>query len=263
MTVTMPELTFCAGALLSHPILDRAAAVAAGGFADTSCFVGDLVGWEAAGRPVSELRREMAARGAPVTNVLPILDWHPRWDPARPTGPAARHGGAHVGATKDDALRWAAELGASTITLVGPWEGPDAPWEELVDELGRFADRAAGIGARLQLEVVPTSKIPDIATAVALIEGVGRPNVGILLDTYNLGRAGTALGELDWVPLELVFGLELADAAAEPQGDGYFGDALHHRLLPGEGDLAVMAMVRRLAARGPLPPCGFEVMSDS
>jgi sugar phosphate isomerase/epimerase len=258
-----PELVFAAGTLMTHDILERAAAVPAGGFSCTSCFVGDILGWEEAGRPLAALRREMEARGAPIDTLLPIVDWHPRWDPRCPTGPAAVHGGRHVTATKADALRWAEQLGARTITLVGPWGGPDAPFTELFAALGAFADDAAAIGARLQLEVVPASKIPDIDTAVTLIEGVGRANLGMLLDTYNMGRAGTTLDELDRLPLEMVFGLELADAASEQHGDDYFTDALHHRLLPGEGDLGVAAMAARLAARGPLPPCGFEVMSDA
>lgn len=118
--VALPALSFAAGTILGRPILERAEAVAAGGFAATSCFVGDVVAWEASGRPLGELRTEMEARGAPVEALLPILDWHPCWDPARPTGIAALRGGPHVGATQADALRWADALGARTITLVGP-----------------------------------------------------------------------------------------------------------------------------------------------
>jgi sugar phosphate isomerase/epimerase len=260
---TLPDLFFAAGTILSHHVLERAEAVAAGGFSATSCFVGDLVGWEAGGRSLAELRRELDARGAPVDTILPILSWHPRWDPANPTGIAAKHGGPHVVATQDDALRWAQELGAQTVTLAGPWGGPDAPLEELVDGLGRFCDRAAVCGTRLQLELVPSSKLPDVSTLLALMDGVGRPNLGLLLDTYNLGRAAVRLEELDLIPLDRIFALELADAAASAHGEDYFDDALHHRLPAGEGDLEVAGMVRRLAARGPLPPCGFEVMSDA
>ncbi len=261
-TIDLPELFFAAGTLLSHHILERAEAVGAGGFSSTSCFVGDLLAWEADGRTIAELRDEMNMRGAPIDTVLPIVSWHPRWDPANPTGPAAKHGGLHVTATRDDAIRWADELGATRITTVGPWGGPDAPFEELVDALGEFADRAAVIGAGLQIEIVPTSKVPDVRTALALARGVGRSNVGLLLDTYNLCRGGVDLGDLDEVPLEMVFGLELADAAADAKGADYFDDALHWRLLPGDGDLDVAGVVARLAARGPLPACGFEVMSD-
>jgi sugar phosphate isomerase/epimerase len=108
---------------------------------------------------------------------------------------------------------------------------------------------------------MPTTHIGDLATALALVEAVGRPNLGLLLDTYNLGRSGDGPDDLDKVPRELVFQLQLADGAAEPVGENYFEDAVT-RLFAGEGALGAAAMVERLVAKGPLPPTGPEVINS-
>jgi hypothetical protein len=41
-----------------------------------------------------------------------------------------------------------------------------------------------------------------------------------------------------------------------------FHDSLHHRELPGDGELPVLEYLQRMAARGPLPPVGPEIFND-
>ena len=72
--VALPALSFAAGTILGRPILERAEAVAAGGFAATSCFVGDVVAWDMTpGLPhigiVSKIKVEGVERYAVVHNI--------------------------------------------------------------------------------------------------------------------------------------------------------------------------------------------------
>lgn len=266
-SASQPPLVCWAGASLSHPLLDRAEGAASAGFEIISCVVGDLVELEEAGTSLGSVRRRLDELGLELNTIDPYLGWYPGYDPA--VGVAAEYGGSHLGATEEDLLRWADELGATYITTIGPFDDPAgrhenpprASFEEMVEALGNFADAAAKAGLRPHLEPMPTTHIGDLATALALVEAVGRPNLGLLLDTYNLARSGDGPDDLDKVPRELVFQLQLADAAAEPLGENYFDDAFS-RLFAGEGELGAAAMVERLLAKGPLPPTGPEVISS-
>jgi sugar phosphate isomerase/epimerase len=254
-----PELVYWASNSMPHHILSRAEAVAPGGYAAMSCMVGDLAAWEDSGRPITELRRELDARGVRVNTIGPFLAWYPGHDPVNPTGVAAKHR-EHLVMTEEKLYRWADALGATFVSTLGTFDGPAVSFDETVELLGGFADRAAVHGLRPHVEPIPTTKIHDLADSLALVRAVGRGNLGLLLDTYNLGRAGVRPAEMEDVPLELVFQLQLADGAGIEDGEDYFADAFHRRALPGEGRFPAAEMIAPLARQGPLPPSGPEVL---
>jgi sugar phosphate isomerase/epimerase len=254
-----PELVYWASNSMPHHILERAEAVGPGGYAAMSCMVGDLAGWEDSGRSIAELRRELDAREVRVSTIDPYLAWYPGFDPENPTGVAAKHR-EHLVMTEDKLFRWADALGATYVSTLGTFDGPAASFEETVDALGGFAERAEAHGIRPHLEQIPTTKVHDLDDALAFVRAVDRPNLGLLLDTYNLGRAGITPQDVETVPLDLVFQLQLADGAGIEDGVDYFADAFFRRTLPGEGSYPAAEMIAALAKQGPLPPSGPEVL---
>jgi sugar phosphate isomerase/epimerase len=254
-----PELIYWASNSMPHHILARAEAVGPGGYAGMSCMVGDLAAWEASGRPLAELRRELDARQVRVTTIDPYLAWYPGFDPVNPTGVAAKHR-EHLVMDEEKLFRWADALGATYVSTLGTFDGPAVPFDEAVEALGGFAERAGAHGLRPHLEQIPTTKVHDLDDALALVRAVDRPNLGLLLDTYNLGRAGIAPEELEAVPLELVFQLQLADGSGIEDGVDYFADAFRKRALPGHGSFPDVEMIAALARQGALPPSGPEVL---
>ena len=260
MQTEMPDLLFWAANSMPYHMLERAEAVAPGGYAAMSCMVGDLAAWEASGRTIKELRRELDARGVAVSTLDPYLAWYPGFDPENPTGIAAKYS-EHLVMTEEKLFRWAEGLGSTYVSTLGTFDGPAAPYEQVVDSLGRFADNAAEHGIRPHLEPIPSTKVHDLTDALAFVQAVNRPNLGLLLDTYNLGRAGVEPAELDAVPHELLFQLQIADGVGIEDGADYFADAFHLRTLPGEGSFPVTEMIAALARKGPLPPSGPEVLN--
>jgi sugar phosphate isomerase/epimerase len=250
-------LTLWAACVAGRGLLERSDAVAAGGFAAMTAFTGDVLEYEQTGGSLPALRRELAAREAPITTIDPYFAWYPGFDPSVAPPEVAKH----FEATTDDLLRYADDLGATYISVLGPFFQDDLqpPFDEVVESLGAFVDRAAAAGLRPHLEIVPTTKIPDLATGLALVRAVNRPNLGLLLDTYNLARTGLQVDELDDVPHEVVFQIQVADAPREPRGASFWEEATGLRELPGEGELPVAEMLERLARKGPLPPTGPEV----
>ncbi len=255
---------------MPYSLLERAEGAAAAGWTTVSCFVGDLFDLERSGTSLASVRARLDKLGVELDTLDPYLAWYPGYDPAAPVGVAVKYGAPHLGATQDDLLRWAAELGATYVSTVAPFDDPsgqfenpdDASFEAMVESLGSFADAAAAAGLRPHLEPIPTTKVPDLDSALALVQAVGRENLGLLLDTYNLGRGGMEPAELDKVPRELIFQIQIADAKRQAVGDNYFDDGFSSRLFAGEGELEAVEMMRRLAAKGPLPPSGPEVVSE-
>jgi sugar phosphate isomerase/epimerase len=221
-------------------------------------FMKDLYAWEAQGQSLAGLRRELASREAPISCLDPYLGWYPGFDPTTVGGERA----AYVRASKEDVFRFADAVAALSVNLVAPYGSGDVPHASVVESLGRFADRSAAAGLRLQLEVVPTSRIRDLQAAVELVTDVGRSNVGLLADTYNLARGGVEPRELDQIPRALIFAMQIADGPAAVPAGGYGFESLHCRLQPGMGELNVGLYLDRMARHGTLPPLGPEVFDD-
>lgn len=123
----------------------------------------------------------------------------------------------------------AAELGARHVLVAS---GP-AERGEVVDRFGALCERAAGSGVVVVLEFLPIFSVGTLAAAVGIVEEVG--NGGVLVDTLHLARSGGSPNDLGPVR-DLLPYLQLADATASPT-DELREEALHGRLLPGEGAL--------------------------
>jgi sugar phosphate isomerase/epimerase len=243
--------------LYNHDLLVRAECVRPAGFDVMTAFVTDLAKAEAEHGSLDAVRRELAVREARINCVDVYLGWYPGHDPAAIAGAASDL----LRATERDVLRYASELGADFVSIAAPFWGERASLEAVADALGSFTDRAAALGVRPHLEISNGSHVSTVAAAMELITAVGRPALGLVLDTFNISRAGGQPADVDAIPLESIFQIQLVDGAREPVGDR-FQDSLHHRELPGEGELPVADYVRRIAVKGPLPPIGPEIFSD-
>jgi sugar phosphate isomerase/epimerase len=251
------NLVLWAGCVIQRDLLARAEAAVAGGFSCMSVVSGDLVAHERDGGSVAELARDLEARGAPIEILDPFLAWYPGWTPTPMTGVQ----GDSQNVDTDTVLRYAEEMGARSLSVLAPFTGTPAPREEVLDALGTFADRAAAIDLRLHIEVIPTSLAPDLASGWDMVRGVGRDNVGIVLDTFHLGRSGTTTDELSAIPADRIFHVQLCDAPRVPRVPDYFEEAVTVRDFAGEGELGVLDMARCLDEMGALHNVGPEVFS--
>jgi sugar phosphate isomerase/epimerase len=69
------------------------------------------------------------------------------------------------------------------------------------------------------------------------------------------------LEELADLPGHLVGSVQLSDAPRQPQ-ESLLEETLHARLLPGEGAIDLVGLIRTLDAIGAVAPIGIEVLSD-
>ena len=95
--------------------------------------------------------------------------------------------------------------------------------------LGTLCDLAAERGLSISLEFLPFSGLPNIASAVRVLEAADRANLGLVIDLWHWQRGGPDLETLRSVPPERIHLLQLNDAAAAP---GRGSDAREHDAAP-------------------------------
>jgi sugar phosphate isomerase/epimerase len=152
----------------------------------------------------------------------------------------------------------AERVGASTIMAVC-LEPRLADLDDARRNLDVLVALARDIGARVCVEFLPWTAIPDLATAWTLVEPLG-PGCGIVLDTWHWVRqpGGPAPEVLARIPGERIGYVQVCDAAAEPGADP-FTEAMTARLLPGDGVVDFAGLAAGLAAIDAAPFVAAEV----
>jgi sugar phosphate isomerase/epimerase len=113
--------------------------------------------------------------------------------------------------------------------------------------LGEAAEVAGTFGVRIALEFQKSSPIcASLETAVALASQCGSPNAGVCLDAFHFQTGPSKLEDLDGLPGELIGWVQLSDVSNTPRELAADAD----RILPGDGDFPLAAIVERLARTG-------------
>ena len=146
--------------------------------------------------------------------------------------------------TFEPCMAAAAELNARHLLT----QADDPDFNRLVDKYARLCELAAPYGLSCDVEFIPWLQTRDLASAGALVKAASRENCGLVIDSLHFARAGCQLEELESWPPEWFHYVQLCDAPAEQPAtvDGLIYAAREERLLPGEGELDLMGIMRRL-----------------
>ncbi len=241
----MRTLSLAAGTILD---VDPATAVdvaADAGFASVGIWF-DAATWSDA--VADEVRRRSVARGVSILDIEPVM--------LMPAGSGAvDHGDAIV----DAALR----VGARNV-LVASRDTDDERVAQRLRELAERLDRSAADGVaevRIVLEFLPILGVRTLPQALAIIAAADHPRIGLLVDSLHLSRAGHLPAHLDGVAPRLMPYLQVCDAPAVPHDasiPALLHEALHARLLPGDGGLPIAALL----AAVPDVPISLELRSQ-
>jgi sugar phosphate isomerase/epimerase len=137
-------------------------------------------------------------------------------------------------------------LGARNILVAG--YDPD---------LNRFADRFAGFcqaaarhGLTADLEFMPWTCVPNLATASQVVAQAGQPNGGILVDALHFDRSNSSTVELARVPVGRLHYWQICDAPAErpTTTEALIHAARYERMFPGEGGIDLKSLARAMPA---------------
>lgn len=233
---------------LESPIGDRIEAATRAGFSRVSVSPLDVARAEQAGTSAADLGRRFRDAGLELV-MDPVMNWHGGAPP-----PGSRFGRFSA----QDTLGMAEALRVVSMTLLAQ-PTSDVPVVELAGPFGDVCDRAAGFGAQVHLEFIPMTVVPDLAAAWAVVQAADRANGGIVFDTWHFFRGNPDYVELDQVPGDRIFAVQIDDAAQEVRGS--MRDDTLNRLLPGDGSFDLLRVVRELDRIGALAWVGPEVIS--
>jgi sugar phosphate isomerase/epimerase len=182
----------------------------------------------------AELRRVLAGEGIAVLDceilrLTPAIDWD----------------------TMARVVDFAAEFGAARLLVAD--NDPDPV--RSAASLARLAEVAGTAGVVPCLEFMPWTQAPDLDAARQRIAGIG--NAGLLVDAFHLARSGGSPADLSTG--DRVSYLQLCDIAGPiPPLDEILREARADRLFPGEGDIPLADLLRRV----PATPISLEVPAD-
>ena len=204
-------------------------------------------------------RERLSASGLKVTNCVPTV---PLILPAPgfedPPDPVER-----MGLMSASIRRLAAYEPGCVVFLTGPIGDRDEQVARriAIDGIHRLADAAESAGVRIGLEPVHTSQRDDysfvnsIPEALELLEEAGRPEVGIMFDSYHLWDTPTLFEDID-THLDRFTGVHVADFRDPPRGSS-------DRVLPGDGVADLPRILAALDSAGWRGAYDVEIFSDT
>lgn len=139
-----------------------------------------------------------------------------------------------------------ARLGAQNM-LVAAYD-PDIG--RFGDRFAAFCDAAAPYGLTADLEFMPWTYVPDLATANRIVAPMAQTNAGILVDALHFDRSNSSLAELGRVPMHRLHYWQICDGPAErpTTTEEMMHAARHERMFPGEGGIDLVSLARALPA---------------
>ncbi len=129
-------------------------------------------------------------------------------------------------------------------------------------QLRTLGDLAASYGVRLAYEALAWGRfVDDYRRAWRIVERTDHPAVGVCLDSFHILSKGHDPKEIEQIPGEKVFFLQLADAPRLSLD--VLSWSRHHRLFPGEGDFDLAAFLAHVLRTGYDGPLSLEVFNDT
>ena len=156
----------------------------------------------------------------------------------------------------------AASLDAHHIK-VGNIPGTPCELSLVTERFGELCARAAGVhDATMAYEFMPPDvNVPDLGTALALIEAVDAPNAALCIDTWHLAKLGVEPDDLRTLPRDSIGWVEISDGHYRNLPDPV-DETINHRALPGDGEFPIRAYAAALRAAGYDGPWGVEILSQ-
>ena len=161
---------------------------------------------------------------------------------------------------KQKLLTAAEALGAAHIK-VGDFYREAYSMPRLIESFAGLCTEAAERGTRVGFELMPFAMIDTLKDSLAMIEGAGAKNGGIVFDLWHLVKLGIPYEEVGKFPLKYVVSVELNDGTFEAPWSLH-EDTVNHRRFCGEGEFDVKGFVAVLEKMGYAGPWGIEVLSE-
>jgi sugar phosphate isomerase/epimerase len=146
---------------------------------------------------------------------------------------------------------------------VGNIPGTPAELAQVTERYGELcADAAKQTKTKIAYEFMPFDvNVNSVDSVLAVVEGAGADNGGIVIDTWHMSKLRIAPDDLKRIPLEYLTWVELSDGQLEDMPDKV-EETTKHRKLPGEGEFDIPGYIAAAQEMGYDDAWGIEVLSD-
>ena len=229
------------------PFRQRVETVSRAGFTGVGIWHSDLEA-TLGQMPLTEMKRILDDNGITYVEVEFLVDWF--LDGVRKQDSDLR---------KNLLFEAAESLGAQTVK-VGDFFGEKAPMSRLIDTFGILCGQAAEAGTRIAFEPMSAAMIHSLEDSLTMVRGVGADNGGLAIDLWHMVNQGESFQDIAKIPKELLFAVELNDAAYLPSRPKN-QMAADPRRFCGEGDFDIQGFVDSIRRTGYSGPWGVEILS--
>lgn len=228
---------------------EKLAAASAAGFDGVELFEPDLI---AAPLSPEEVSRRLADLGLVLELYQPLRDIEavpPELFPRK----------LRLVRAKFDLMR---RLGARMALLCSNVSPQAVDDDDLAAEhLSAVADEARERGLTVAYEALAWgTHVNDYARSWQIVARAGHPALGICLDSFHILARGTSLEQIDSIPPDKLFMLQLADAPRLRMDELQW--SRHFRCFPGQGAFDLESFLRRVLAAGYDGPLSLEIFND-
>ena len=229
-----------------HGFAERVAAASAAGYRGMCLHVRDLAAQARAGFSFERMRDILEAHGMTEISLEFLTGWFL-------DGPAA----APFREDEATAFTAARTLGARSVNVGADFQNRGLRCDLMRRHFRALCDRAGEAGLAVALEFVPWSDVPDVKTALSMIDGSG--NAGLVVDSWHVFRGGIPLSDLRRIPGGRILSIQINDAAAGVCGT--LAEDTLRRLPCGEGVFDLAGFLDALDAAGASVPPSVEIIA--
>lgn len=242
----------------SVPFRERIQATSEAGFGCISTSPRDYEQTRASGLSDADIRAIAADNGVKLSYLDPFASWVPEGiSPDEDPGIVP-----YLDTTPDEMFRIAEALRVDRLHFVGAYKAGRYSTAELTDHFGRMVDRAAQHGLKCLIEGIAMWGLSRLDEAWAIIKGAGRPNTGIIFDTWHYCRVGRTDEIFAAIPPGTFDTIQIADGTLFcPPGRTQAQDCLFHRVPIGEGEIPNLEIMRLLKKYNHIESAGPEIFS--
>jgi sugar phosphate isomerase/epimerase len=149
-------------------------------------------------------------------------------------------------------------LGARHIKM-GDFNNTPCPMPRLIEAFAALCKEAQEYGATLAFEFMASSMLNTLPDSLAMVEGAGAPNAGLVLDIVHVVNLGIPYAEISRIPLNYIVSVELNDGylPGDPRRDPSGA-----RKFCGEGTYDIKGFIHTLRKMGYPGPWAVEVFSQ-
>jgi len=147
-------------------------------------------------------------------------------------------------------LETGARLGAREALIAG--NDPDEA--RLTDRFAALCELAREFGIGANLEPMPWTDCKTFSQGLRIVQAAGQDNGAVLIDPIHFDRGGSVPDDIAAASRSQLHYMQLCDAPSERPDtiEGLLHQARAERLMPGEGGLDLIRLLRRLPADLPI-----------